>query len=283
MKHKKNVANMRIHEKKIVYSTREQLLSALVQDKKNIQFATKKLLNNKSVMLSAIKLGASLEYLSDCLRNDRDIVLEAVKQKGTQLQYASKSLRNDVTIVATALRQDKKAKEHTEIFDKEDTVLQLLKQAPDMFKRISIRHAYDRDIVREAIRLDGKNLKYAEEVWQNDLEIVMIAVKQNGSNIKYASDALRNNKQLALIALEQSCDALSRIGSELKQDKDIIAQACKHAPSIHSILSLIPRKFVAKERAFFLALELGKTKKTIFDNSCSAAAKFSNVCVLTQE
>ena len=47
--------------------------------------------------------------MSKELRDDYDVVLEAVKNKGLILKYASKRLREDKTIVIEAIKQDKRA------------------------------------------------------------------------------------------------------------------------------------------------------------------------------
>lgn len=50
--------------------------------------------------------GKDLKYTSEKLRNDKDIVLEAVKQDGTVLQFASEKLCNDKDVVWEAVKQD---------------------------------------------------------------------------------------------------------------------------------------------------------------------------------
>ena len=46
-----------------------------------------------------------LEYASDRLKNNKEIVLEAVKQNGLALEYASDRLKNNEEIVVTAIKQ----------------------------------------------------------------------------------------------------------------------------------------------------------------------------------
>jgi len=48
----------------------------------------------------------ALEHASDALRNDRQLVLEAVRQNGLALEYASDALRNDREVVDGAVRQN---------------------------------------------------------------------------------------------------------------------------------------------------------------------------------
>jgi hypothetical protein len=50
--------------------------------------------------------GWALEYASEELKRDREVVMEAVKQEGTALQYASEELRGDREVVLEAVKQD---------------------------------------------------------------------------------------------------------------------------------------------------------------------------------
>lgn len=64
-----------------------------------------KLRNDKEVVLAAVKKnGLALEYASTSLKNDSQVVLEAVKENGAALQFASKELRGDRKIVFEALK-----------------------------------------------------------------------------------------------------------------------------------------------------------------------------------
>lgn len=62
---------------------------------------------DREVMLAAVRdNGLFLSYASDALRNDREIVLAAVRQDGMALSYASPALQNNRDVVMTAVRQN---------------------------------------------------------------------------------------------------------------------------------------------------------------------------------
>jgi hypothetical protein len=273
------------HKKRTLYFNEGQLLGALMMDKKNIQYASDKLLDNKQVMLKAIKLGISIEYLSEQLCNDKDIVMQAVKQNSTQIRYASERLQNDIDIVVKAMEKDDEAKYYTSVFRNKDSVLKLLKRKPQLFK-YTYAYTLDRQVVLEAVRLDGMNLRHVAEKWiemTSDLQVILEAVKQNGASIQYASNELKNNKQVILTALEGPMPvALCYIDEKWKRDKEIIIQACKHVPTINCILSMIPEEFVIQEKAFFIGLELGKSR-TITKLCPSYACSYYNVLVWTSQ
>ena len=49
--------------------------------------------------------GSALEFASEGLRKDKDIVIDAVKQNGVDLQFESKYLRKDMNIMMNAVKQ----------------------------------------------------------------------------------------------------------------------------------------------------------------------------------
>jgi hypothetical protein len=145
--------------------------------------------------------GWALKYASKALRNDPQIVIEAVKQDGHALSYASVALRNDPQIVVEAVKQDGYALQ---------------------FASAALRN--DPQIVVEAVKQDGTALEFASEELKNDRQIVAEAVKQNGFALEYASKALRNDPQIVLEAVKQHGDALEFASAELKQQFGDTAQ-----------------------------------------------------------
>ena len=68
---------------------------------------------NKKQLLEKIKNdknGWLLMAASDELRNDKQVVLEAIKQQWTSLQYASDNLKKDKEVVLFACKQSAKVK-----------------------------------------------------------------------------------------------------------------------------------------------------------------------------
>ena len=131
-------------------------------------------------------------------KNDKKIVLEALKQDGRALQYVSEELRNDEEIVLAAVKQKGFA----------------LKYVPTQFKN-------SKKIVLEAVKQYGVALQFASLRIQNDKEVVLEAVKQDGFAILYASKGLKNNKEFAReLATEVDCvfdlNTLSNFGCSLE-------------------------------------------------------------------
>ncbi len=63
--------------------------------------------NNKQMVLEAVKQeGLALLNASNELQNNKEVVLEAVKQEGMALEYASDELQNNKEIVIEAVKKD---------------------------------------------------------------------------------------------------------------------------------------------------------------------------------
>ena len=62
--------------------------------------------NNREIVMVAVKQnGFALQWASEELKGDRDIVMEAVKQNGDALQHASAELHNDREFVIEAVKR----------------------------------------------------------------------------------------------------------------------------------------------------------------------------------
>ena len=84
--------------------------------------------------------------------------------------------------------------------------------------------------VLEAVRKDGKLLRYASKKLRGDKEVVLEAVKSDGWALEYASEELRRDREVVLEAVRQQGDALAYASKELKGDKEIVLEAVKQNP-----------------------------------------------------
>ena len=125
--------------------------------------------DDKEVVIEAVrKSGINLGHASDRLKNDREVVMEAVKQSGVILQYASDKLRDDKEVVFES-------------------------------------------VIRSA------TLGYASDRLKDDKNVVLEAVKRNGASLQYASDKLRNDKEIVLESIKQEKELIIFASSEIKE------------------------------------------------------------------
>jgi hypothetical protein len=119
----------------------------------------------------------ALQFASEELNNDREVVLEAVKQNGTALCWASEELRSDREIVFEAVKRY-------------GSVLQ--------YASIELRN--DREIVLTAVKIFSYSLRFASPLLQNDKEIVKAALLSAGTDkrhiLRYTSEEIRQDEEI---------------------------------------------------------------------------------------
>ena len=116
--------------------------------------------NDKKKVLKEIKnlnrsLGSMLQYASEKLQDDKEVVLEAVKISCYELKYASERLKADKEITLEAVKQNGLALEY----------------ADDSLKK-------NKEIVLEALKENVLTLKYADDSLKNDPDILAIVNKK---------------------------------------------------------------------------------------------------------
>jgi serine/threonine protein kinase len=230
-----------------------------VQNQKFLQHTSKELQNDKETIVEAVKQdGWALEFASKELQNNKKVVLQTMKQNGRALEFASKELQNDKEVVLQAVKQDGSALKHAskELQNDKEFVLKAVKLYGMALEYASKELQNDKEVVLEAVKLNGSSLKYASKEHQNDKEIVLQAVKQNGLTLRHASKELQNDKEIVLQAVKQEGWALQSASKELQNDKEIQFQTIA---SLFSISQLDSNSFkseliqtLLKEKRTFL-------------------------------
>lgn len=159
-------------------------------------------LNDKEFVLKMVKHHwYTFIFIADELKNDRDVVLEAVKN-GANIYFWI--FDNDKEVVLEAVRKNGK----------------LLEWASPELKN-------DQEILFEAMKNYLWALEYASPELKNNREVVIDAIKMDRGNIKYASSELKNDRDIALEALKKSPYAYDFLSKELKADPEIIKASKK--------------------------------------------------------
>lgn len=114
--------------------------------------------NNRQEVLDVVREGTYIEFASPELRDDKELILEAVKNDGINLCWASDRLKNDKEIVLTAVEYDGKS----------------LEFASDELKD-------DKEFMMKACKINGYALEFASDRLKNDREVVLEACKNNKS------------------------------------------------------------------------------------------------------
>ena len=111
----------------------------------------------RNLILNGIKkFNFPLQYVSNILKNDKEIVTEAIKQDRTNLDKISNNLKNDKEFILNGIKKFNFPLQY---------VSNILKN--------------DKEIVTEAIKQDIKNLKYASNNLKNDRKFILKLIREN--------------------------------------------------------------------------------------------------------
>ena len=139
------------------------------------------------------------EIKANC--NNKEYVLKAVGGQGKLLEWASDELRDDEEVVKTALENDGEAMEFASdrLKDNKDLMLLAIKGAPWTACYASDRLRADRDVIMASVKTYGQTLYFASEELRDDYDVVKAAVSNKGIIVKYASFRLRDNEEIVKI------------------------------------------------------------------------------------
>ena len=201
----------------------------------NLSYACKRLKNNKEIVLAAVKTnGMNLEYASKKLKADKEVVLAAVNNNGLALEYANVEICADRNIIFEAVRQNGSALQYAnlaslgnDIFSQATDKQKHIEKSQKIAKKDLIIPDYksDQDIVLAAVSSTFAALGIAGKRFKNNKEVMLAAVNQDGFALRYASDQLKADKEVVLAAVNNYGLALEYASDQLKADKEVVLVA----------------------------------------------------------
>jgi len=217
-----------------------------------------------------------IQYCSEALRNDKDVVLLTVTHKLTDiatirevpdahffymqdqdpLQYASEDLRNDSVVVSAAVSRRPRSLEHASATCRNDKEIVLAALAGDggVLHLASDDLRNDPKVVLVAVSMQPDSLRHASGTCRNDKQIVLAAVTRNGFVLQYASDDLRDDPDIVSAAVSVNGLALRHASAGCRDDPTCVAAAIRQEPSSLQFGS----ESIRKNRAFLLNVDLEK-------------------------
>eukprot|EP00980_Cylindrotheca_fusiformis_P021229 scaffold8161_cov111-Cylindrotheca_fusiformis.AAC.6 len=183
--------------------------------KETLQFAPTHIRNDKSIMLEAIKKNSiAFEFCSNQLRHDRDVVLAAVNSSSAALYYTDSAFQmQNPDIVIRALQNARK----------EDLWL--------TFDDIYVELWSNRDVAKAWLSSGGGWLGDAfPEEFCEDEEIVLALIEQNWSEFNWVSESLKRDKEFLLKALAVDGRIIRDVDEELRYDEDLVLAAISNDP-----------------------------------------------------
>lgn len=186
----------------------QDIVLLALQDDGLMQFIPKIYRDNKKIMFDFFNTWhinpqsvQNLQYVSENLKNDSEIVMSAIQRDGANLQFAAKKFKQDKSLATLAIENF------------------------GSLEFLSSKLRNDREIVLLALKNSGSELKFASNRLKNDKDIVAIACKSNVQNIQYASLEIReeigNNNPVKFIESQKFYEKLQ----EKIRNKNIVPKA----------------------------------------------------------
>ncbi len=163
-----------------------------------LHYASKRLLSDKNFAFKIINIDSvqqgkqrinprwCLEFFSEELRNDRDVVTAALRNNAGEIRYVGEELENDKIVILEAIHE-------TAGFGSLDNAME----------HVSDNLKNDKGFILDAIHKNPMVFLSASEELKNDKEVVLLAVKGLGWLIRDASDELQNDNDVILAANTQ--------------------------------------------------------------------------------
>eukprot|EP00928_Gymnodinium_smaydae_P096262 TRINITY_DN8461_c0_g2_i1.p1 TRINITY_DN8461_c0_g2~~TRINITY_DN8461_c0_g2_i1.p1 ORF type:complete len:328 (-),score=54.04 TRINITY_DN8461_c0_g2_i1:339-1322(-) len=232
-----------------LYEDKQVLLEVLKMNPFALEFASDELRANIDVVeLAVSEAGMALQFASPSLKEDRDLVLRAVATNVHALQFAGPALRADVDFALQVI-------EHN---------VQSLSYLPEFFASLS-----DRAMAEAAMRRNTKCFEMLPEKWRDDDRFAEQAIMEDGLALQQASQRLRSTKAFVLLSLARNGEALQYVLGDCRNDTDVVAcavlQTCyalKHVPAEEDwnpfLLQIIREHVTFPSRRWFKGRPLSK-------------------------
>ena len=229
---KEQFPNVEKFTEKILYDNKEYALNELQHTMSNFNSVSDRLKNDKEFIGEIVTLGTGrnrLEFIPDKFKDDKDIVLKAMKTDGISLEFVSDRLKEDKEVVMTAVKNNWKALEFApdKFKDDKDIIMEVVKQNGKALKLASENMQKDREIVLASITSTrygtSNSLTTINEKFRDDKEIVMEAMSYSGGyGYELISDRLKNDKEVTYCYASQESFNITKILDKFKEDKEII-------------------------------------------------------------
>lgn len=198
----------------------------------NIQYFSENIQDNEDVFNQLIENNRmqteSLTFISNRLRNNKELMLKIIKKDGLAIQYASPQLQNNIEIVQIALEQQPHVLKvlPDEMKFNREMVLIALKKSSHAIKHVISHFAEDRELIEYALLMNGSAMKHFSTENKDDKELAKLAVVFSSNGIEHISERLRGDKEIGLLSVKgKKGSNFQYLSSELKNDKEVVSLA----------------------------------------------------------
>lgn len=177
------------------------------------------------VNIAVMQNGNALYYVSERLKNNKDIIMSAVKSRGNSIVYAA---FQDKEIFREAILNDHTSYEFgkPEYKDEMEILLESMKISNSNMFQCSERLSNSIEVFKYALKLHNFSLDFCGREIINNKKCVTEAVKLDPNQFRYASYEIRSDKKF-VEKLANSCGEIVFVYASDKIKSDIkIASRC---------------------------------------------------------
>lgn len=145
--------------------------------------------------------GYALYYASEELKNDRELVLASVRDKGRMLRHLPEQMRGDPEVVMAAVEND-----------------------PGAIIYASANCRSLDEIVHIAVQKNGKVLRFFPETYRHDKQLILSALQnEDVSVLEFAAKELLQDRDIVLKAIDTHFHAWKFINADWRKHPDVSA------------------------------------------------------------
>ena len=193
--------------------TRSQVLSKIKKNPAKLSFLPSEWRDDREMILTALKLqGLVLGDLSAISRDTEEYALEAYKSNWESLRFASNRLTSDFEFMTKIVALTKKDSQEASI---------LLSSATGDLK--------DNDaFIMLCLEQSPLNIEYAKkETYRNNYDLMLSLVKRDGTCYYFASEEIKRDRVFMKTALAQTGLVYSTLPPEFRGEEELILLAAK--------------------------------------------------------
>lgn len=189
-----------------VFSNKALLLKILLIDGELLKHASNDLKNDKEIVLTAIKNSyLSLQYASEALKDDKDFVMTAVKKCGLSLKFVSTRLKDDPKVVTEAIKDIRGFFAHrifafasTRLKNNEEFILSFFPNFPRVIDGVPRRLLRNRNFILKVFSVYPLSfsfavrnaLKFILKTFKNDKEVMLTIINSNADLLFWCKDLI---------------------------------------------------------------------------------------------
>ncbi|MBA3722030.1 MAG: DUF4116 domain-containing protein [Parachlamydiaceae bacterium] len=201
-------------------------LKAIYEFRQNPVFGElwKRVRKDKQICLRGMKEYSDMfEYLSQQLRGDYEVALEASINARRQFKFVEPNLLNNKSFVLACIKYDYLGLENVSetLRNDEDVILEAMKDHYRALEYASDALKTNRKFVLKAVLLNGLGMEFLP-AFRNDPEIVMTAVKSKGLAITFADESFLFKKEYVLEAIKAKSRA-KKFAQNFNDDKEVMS------------------------------------------------------------